>query len=170
MVSFVQIMDTQLFFIFLFIAIVAPLIDGQTVLPSTYYPDKLVNLKQWYAQDFGDYLVVEKPHFFVGLVWYELIFLWPLSLLNLFAILTSKPWLNNTCLIYGASTLSSMAAILAELVFSGRGNDRLLKMYAPFAFFGAVALIRGLIPGCGKNGGAASVIGKRPTLGRKKRV
>jgi hypothetical protein len=105
---FLKLIDFILFFFFLVIAVAAPLIDAQTCLHLTFFPDFLINLKQWYGHHYGDYLIIEKPHFFVGLVWLELLFQWPLSLLNLYAFLASKSWFNTTCLIYGSSALTSM--------------------------------------------------------------
>lgn len=106
-----KLVDAVLFLFFLLIAVVAPLIDAQTCLPLSYFPDILVQLKEQYTNDYGDYLVAEKPHFFVGLVWLELLFQWPLALLSLYAMLTSKPWFNTTCLIYGVSVTTSMVSI-----------------------------------------------------------
>lgn len=103
-----KLVDAILFLFFLLIAVVAPLIDAQTCLPLSYFPDFLLQIKAWYTNEYGDYLVAEKPHFFVGLVWLELLFQWPLSLLNLYAMLSAKPWFNITCLIYGVSVSTSM--------------------------------------------------------------
>lgn len=107
-----KLVDAILFLFFLLIAVVAPLIDAQTCLPPSYFPDILVHLKTWYTTEYGDYLVADKPHFFVGLVWLELLFQWPLSLLNLYALMSSKPWFNTTCLIYGVSLSTSMVLVL----------------------------------------------------------
>ena len=100
--------DALLFVFFLVIAVAAPLFDAQTCLPETFFPKSLVDLKNWYSVEYGDYLVREKPGFFVGLVWVELLFAWPLSLLNLYALVAGASWLPTTCLIYGASTLTAM--------------------------------------------------------------
>ncbi|KAK7257534.1 hypothetical protein RIF29_31574 [Crotalaria pallida] len=162
-----KLLDAILFLFFLLIAMVAPLIDAQTILPLSYFPDFLVELKAKYAQDYGDYLVSDKPHFFVGLVWFELLFQWPLALLNLFAILTSKPWFNTTCLIYGVSVSTSMVAILSELTGSNKASDKLLTMYYPFLGFGVVATLRGLLAHSSKS---ASSHSKRAALARMKRA
>ncbi|MCD9561553.1 hypothetical protein HAX54_020720 [Datura stramonium] len=106
--AFVKLLDLLLFVYFFFIAIVAPLFDGQTALPNHMFHPVLVDLKSWYTQEYGDYLVSEKPHFFVGLIWLELLFAWPLCLLSLYAIAAAKSWLNTTCLLYGVSTLTAM--------------------------------------------------------------
>ena len=104
----VKLLDFTLFLFFLVIALAAPLFDAQACLPPSYFPDFLINLNKWYVSEFGDYLVDEKPHFFVGLVWFELLFQWPLVLFNLYGILAGKPWFKTTCLISGASFSTSM--------------------------------------------------------------
>lgn len=113
--ALLKLIDVILFLFFIVIALAAPLFDAQTCLPETLFPDFLVELKSWYASEFGDYLVAEKPHFFVGLVWFELIFQWPLALFNFYGILGAKSWLSTTCLIYGASVLTSMVTFFYSL-------------------------------------------------------
>ncbi|KAG5021009.1 hypothetical protein AAZX31_06G284000 [Glycine max] len=162
-----KLVDAVLFLFFLLIAVVAPLIDAQTCLPLSYFPDILVQLKEHYTKDYGDYLVAEKPHFFVGLVWLELLFQWPLALLSLYAILTSKPWFNTTCLIYGVSVTTSMVAILSEMMNSKRASEKLLTIYASFLGLGVLALLRGLLTCSSKS---SSALGKRSALARKKRA
>ncbi|KAG5616576.1 hypothetical protein H5410_016400 [Solanum commersonii] len=65
--AFVKLLGLLLFFYFLLIAIVAPLFDGQVAVPKHMLHPVLVDLKRWYTQQYGAYLVSEKPHFFVGL-------------------------------------------------------------------------------------------------------
>ncbi|CAN1232419.1 Sigma intracellular receptor 2, partial [Linum perenne] len=166
--AFVKLVDFLLFFVFLVIALAAPLFDAQTCLPSDYFPEALVDLKEWYGKEFGDYLTTEKPHFFVGMIWLELLFQWPLAILNLYAILGSKPWFNTSCLIYGASLISTMVVpILADMVLSEKDTEKMMMIYAPFLGAGVVALLRGFVPHSAKSGSGAP---KRPAFGRKKRV
>ncbi|KAL3848966.1 hypothetical protein ACJIZ3_010848 [Penstemon smallii] len=164
--ALLKLIDAALFIYFLFISIVAPLIDGQTCLPKHLYPSPVVELKTWYTNEYNDYLVSEKPHFFVGLVWLELLLQWPLSVASAYAIATGKSWLNTTCLMYGVSAFTSMVAILSELTLSTRASDQLLMMYYPFLGFALLALLRGLLTQSGKS----MTIGKRPLLNRKKRA
>ena len=103
-----KVVDTVLLVVFVVMLLVGPLIDAQLVLPEATFPDVLIRLKQSYAEEYQDYLRVEKPHFFVALVWLGLVFQWPLVLLNIYGILASKPWFNTTCLIYGASVITAM--------------------------------------------------------------
>ncbi|KAJ6816137.1 transmembrane protein 97 [Iris pallida] len=123
-----------------------PLIDAQVVLPPRLFPSQLLELKQWYREEFGDYLMGEKPHFFVGLVWVEILLLWPLSLANVIGILRRKGWAGRTLLMVGVSTATSMTTIMAELLGSGRASEKLLQMYTPFAAFSVLAILRGLFP------------------------
>ncbi|XP_055824764.1 uncharacterized protein LOC129893281 [Solanum dulcamara] len=164
--GFVKLLDLLLFVYFLLIAIVAPLFDGQVALPKHMFPPVLVDLKSWYTQEYGDYLVSEKPHFFVGLIWLELLFAWPLSLLSLYAIAAGKSWINTTCLLYGVSTLTAMVAILSEMKGSEKASDKLLMVYYPFLGFAVLAILRGLLPHSGKS----MSIGKRSAISRKKRA
>lgn len=118
-----KVVDTILFVFFLIIALGAPLLDAQACLPASIFPDILVRLNTWYANEYGDYLVFEKPHFFVGLVWLELVYAWPLAVASLYGIVAGKPWLRTTCLLYGVSTLTSMVflfLIFACLTFGTR--------------------------------------------------
>lgn len=107
-----KLVDAVLFAFFLIIAIAAPLLDAQTCLPKHFFPPFLVELKSWYSQEYGDYLISEKPNFFVGLVWLELIFQWPLAVACIYGIVAGKSWFSTTCLIYGASTLTTMVKVL----------------------------------------------------------
>ncbi|CAN8295506.1 unnamed protein product [Cochlearia groenlandica] len=166
--AFGKLIDAILFLFFALMAIIAPLIDGQTSLPKNLYPAFLTDLKSAYVADFGDYLIMEKPHFLVGLVWHELLFLWPLSIANAYAILTGKSWFGTTCLIYGASLVTSMAAILGEMIGSGKACDKLLMMYVPFMGIGIIAVLRGLVSRSGKS--AAGSVGKRSTIKPRRKL
>ncbi|KAF7823131.1 transmembrane protein 97-like [Senna tora] len=144
----VKLIDAILLLYFVVIALVVPLIDGQTCLPQHYFPDMVVNLRTWYSHEYEDYLMLEKPHFFGGLAWLELLFQWPIALANLYAILAGKPWFNTTCLIYGVSVSASMAGVLGELMGSERASEKLLMVYFSWMVFGVIAILRGLMPTC----------------------
>ncbi|KAL1216974.1 hypothetical protein V5N11_013180 [Cardamine amara subsp. amara] len=166
--AFCKVIDAILFLYFALMAVIAPLIDGQTSLPGAIFPAFLVDLNRWYSVEFGDYLVMEKPHFLVGLIWHELLILWPLSIANIYAILAGKSWFGTTSMVYGASVVTSMAAVLGEMIGSGKASEKLLMMYVPFMGIGIIALLRGLLSQNNKSGGA---VGKRPAiLARRKRA
>ncbi|KAG7022872.1 Transmembrane protein 97 [Cucurbita argyrosperma subsp. argyrosperma] len=164
--ALLKLVDVLLFLAFLLLAVVVPLIDFQEVFPKSFYPDFVIDLKRWYVAQSGDYLMAEAPHFVVGLIWFELLFQWPLLFLNLYAFLSSKAWYKTTCLIYGVSLVSSMSATMGEVVGSNRASNTLLTIYWPFMGLGVLATLRGLVPCSSK----APINGPRPSNGRKKRA
>ncbi|KAJ3670423.1 hypothetical protein LUZ60_010747 [Juncus effusus] len=160
-------LDTIVFLFSLILSIVAPLFDAQSCLPSSLYPTPLTELNRWYSDQFGDYLTTEKPLFFVGLVWIELLLLWPLSVANVYGILKGKSWVKTTSLMAGVSAATSMAAIMTEILGSGRASERLIQMYSPFGLFAICAILRGFISR-GKRVSSSS--GSHGPSARKKRV
>ncbi|CDY55447.1 BnaC08g46350D [Brassica napus] len=111
--AFGKLIDAILFLYFALMVFIAPLFDAQTVLPKEIYPAILTDLNRNYIADFGDYLLAEEPHFLVGLIWHELVLLWPLSIANVYAILAGKSWFATTCLLYGASVVTSMVQLIS---------------------------------------------------------
>ena len=103
-----KVVDVILLLTFLTISVVAPFLDAQTYLPQSIFPNVLIRLYKWYTIENQDYLLVDKPHFFTALMKLELVFQWPLALITIYGLLTSKPWFNTTCLIFGASVITSM--------------------------------------------------------------
>ena len=120
-----KLFDSVLFVFFLVHALAPPLISAQLLLPQTLFPNIFIHLKNKYITHSGDYLMADLPPFFVGLLWLELLLQWPLTLLNLYAIPTSKSWLHTTCLIYGVSLFSAMVSYFSLSLFS---NSTSLKM------------------------------------------
>ncbi|XXG82865.1 hypothetical protein AAC387_Pa10g0748 [Persea americana] len=144
-ISICRIADVILLVFFIFISVVAPLIDAQTCISSRFFPHVLVDVKSQYGREYGDFLMVEKPGFFVGVVWMELLFQWPLAIANAYGILRKRSWYTTTCLMYGVSTCTGMAAILGELVGSDKASNKLLMMYLPFLGISIMAILRGLV-------------------------
>ncbi|KAF7061498.1 hypothetical protein CFC21_068188 [Triticum aestivum] len=126
------------------IAMAAPLIGAQSVLPPHLYPAPLRDFKRWYAAEFDDYLMAQPPAFLLGIFWLEIAFLWPLSVATIYGVLARRRWGATTSLMAGVSTLTSMSAILGEMLGSGRATPRLLQLYAPYLVFAVIAILRGL--------------------------
>ncbi|KAH7533053.1 hypothetical protein FEM48_Zijuj04G0089100 [Ziziphus jujuba var. spinosa] len=166
----INLIDALLFSFFLSIAILTPLIDAQICLPHshTFYPDLLLDATHWYTNEFGDYLVAEKPDFFVGIIWVELLLQWPLALVNLYGILASKPWFNTTCLCYGVSAFTANIPIIVEMMGSGKATEKMFMMYHAFLGFGVLAILRGFTMRLFTIKTASS--SKRPPLPKKKRI
>ncbi|EMS49506.1 hypothetical protein TRIUR3_04680 [Triticum urartu] len=128
----------------LIITVAVPLIDAQTVLPPDLYPAPLRDLKRWYAAEFDDYLMAHPPAFLHGLFCLELAFLWPLSVATIYGVLARRRWAATTSLMAGVTTLTSMSAILGEMLGSGKATPKLLQLYVPYVVFSVVAILRGL--------------------------
>lgn len=112
----VKLIDATIFLFLVVIVVGAPLIDSQICLPPSIFPNFLIDLKNWYTSEFGDYFFTNTPHFFVGMVWLQLLFQWPLALLNLYGILGSKSWFKTTCLMYGVSVISTMVKFSYSII------------------------------------------------------
>uniref|UniRef100_A0ACD5V1I7 Uncharacterized protein n=1 Tax=Avena sativa TaxID=4498 RepID=A0ACD5V1I7_AVESA len=128
----------------LIMAIAAPLFDSQIVLPRCLYPAPLVDIHRWFIVEFDHYLVADPPPFFIGLVWLDLAFLWPVCVANLYGILTRRRWAATTSLMAGVYMITYLAAILSEMLGSGKATPRLLQLYVPFVVFAITAVLRGL--------------------------
>ncbi|XP_047069896.1 sigma intracellular receptor 2-like [Lolium rigidum] len=128
----------------LIMAVAAPLFDSQIVLPRRLYPAPLVNFHRWFIAEFDDYLVADPPAFFIGLVWLDLVFLWPVCVANLYGILARRRWSATTSLMAGVYMITYLCAILGEMLSSGKATPRLLQLYVPFAVFAVTAVLRGL--------------------------
>ncbi|GMP48041.1 hypothetical protein CsSME_00015538 [Camellia sinensis var. sinensis] len=151
MVSVMKLMDRVLIVFSITFAVIAPFDAGLLFLTPNLDPNNNNNLlvhhlKPLYEFKFGDYLATNKPAFFVALVWLELVFLWPLQLLNLYGIILSPhpSWLGLTFLLFGASYCTAMYAILAELM-SHTVSDTLIMLYLLFIGCGVLSILRGLL-------------------------
>ncbi|CAL5391696.1 unnamed protein product [Camellia sinensis] len=163
----IKLIDIVLLFFFLVVILAAPAFDAQVCFPSKFFPNFLVDLNLWFTSEYGDYLLIEKPSFFVGLMWLDLLFQWPLAIVNLYAILVGgKPWFNSTCLVYEVSVFTGMVVVLAKLILSSRITNVLMMMYLPFLGFAILAILRGLLP-CSRQ---TKMNARVPALGRKKRA
>ncbi|CAL5333534.1 unnamed protein product [Camellia sinensis] len=150
MVSVMKLMDRVLIVFSIAFGVAAPFDAGLLFLTPNLDPNNNNNLlvhhlKPLYEFKYGDYLVTNKPAFFVALVWLEVVFLWPLQLLNLYGILSPHAsWLPLTFLLFGASYCTTMYAVLAE-VMSHTVSDTLIMLYLLFIGCGVLSILRGLL-------------------------
>ncbi|CAL5391254.1 unnamed protein product [Camellia sinensis] len=143
----IKLIDAVLLYFFLVVILAAPAFDAQVCFPSKFFPNFLVDLNLWFTSEYGDYLLIEKPSFFVGLMWLELLFQWPLAIANLYAIfLGGKLWFSSTYLVYGVSVFTGMVAVLAELILSSRITNVLMMMYLAFLGFAVLTILCCLLP------------------------
>lgn len=153
--------DILLLTFFSLVTTATVLIDSQTILPARLFPDPLRQLVDWYSTEYGDYLVKDKPPFFVGCVVLEMVIQCPLAIANIYGIIQGKRWFQTTSLIYGVCIATTMVPILADIMASDSASSKLLGIYIPFLIFPLIAIGRGL---------ALSPCSKSPALGVKKRA
>ena len=118
---------------FIVLSLGAPLIDSQICLPSNLFPNQLVELKNWYAAEFDDYLLLDPPAFFVNLVWFEILFIWPLSVACAYAVTAGgRSWFPKACLSIGVavstSMVSSRSGLLLVFFFKNFGGMEIDEM------------------------------------------
>ncbi|CAL5336437.1 unnamed protein product [Camellia sinensis] len=82
----IKLIDAVLLFFFLVVILAALAFDAQVFFPSKFFPNFLVDLNLLFTSEYDDYLLIEKPCFFVELMWLQLLFQWPLAIANLYAI------------------------------------------------------------------------------------
>lgn len=88
-------------------AVVAPILHSPACLPGHVVPAFSVEFRTWFIETFDDYLLSEKPHFVVGILYLELFFQWPLALAFVYAVATTNSrFIATTSLIYGVSVIS----------------------------------------------------------------
>eukprot|EP01018_Ginkgo_biloba_P009845 Gb_12133 [translate_table: standard] len=142
----VKLLDIVLLIHFFFMFVAAPLLDAQLLFPPQMFPNVLRDLLDWIIRENGDYLLRDKPPFFVGLVWVEILVQWPLVIANIYGMLTGKRWVGSTCFIFGVCTATAMAPVLADIYAAGEAGKQLMQFYLPFLIFPLMALGRGLVP------------------------
>ena len=117
-----KLIDAILFVFFIMMA-TAPIVDWQLIMPQSFFPKWMVEYKNWYIGEFGDILYVEKPHFFIGQLWLELVFQWPLCLANLYGMLAGKSWYTTTCLVYGTTILTATVKLICLSLYALKLTD-----------------------------------------------
>ncbi|KAK8604270.1 hypothetical protein V6N13_099217 [Hibiscus sabdariffa] len=141
-----KVVDAVLLVTFVSMSVVPLLLDFQALVPESMVPDVLVRLYKWYTIEHQDYLLLERPAFFMALMKVELCFTWPLAIINLYGLLTSKPWFKSTCLIFGSALFTSTTAMVGDMLGSTKPMaDKLAMMYSPFIAMGLLAVLRGLV-------------------------
>ncbi|XBI25243.1 sigma intracellular receptor 2-like isoform X2 [Triticum dicoccoides] len=107
----------------LIMAVAAPLFDSQIVLPRGLHPAPLVDIHRWFTVAFGHYLVADPPPFFLGLVWLDLAFLWPVCVANLYGILARRRWSAATSLMAGVYMLTYLVVNLQSPAYHSCVRD-----------------------------------------------
>ncbi|CAK9142745.1 unnamed protein product [Ilex paraguariensis] len=149
MVALIKLIDTVLLAFLTVVAVAAPLDVGLCLSPKIQ-PDFLLRLQFLYTRKYGEYLATQRPGFFVALVWLEVLFMWPLAVLNLYGNLGGRRWFNATSSVFGASYCTAMIAVGTELMYSHSVSNSLLMAHFLFIGCGVLAILRSLLPNAGK--------------------
>eukprot|EP00804_Cyclotella_cryptica_P012104 CCRYP_009820-RA/>CCRYP_009820-RA protein AED:0.39 eAED:0.39 QI:392/1/1/1/0/0/2/214/166 len=120
------------------------LIDGQAFLPRHWYPQGLVDVVDWYAATFKDNLMTHPTEpWFKSLISIEILFQLPFFVYAVHCLLQHKvrKYFRSLCLVYGASTSTTLVPILASIVSNGDTTFSekivLLGFYLPYLIFPA---------------------------------
>ncbi|GMI99834.1 hypothetical protein like AT1G05210 [Hibiscus trionum] len=158
-----KVVDGLLLLAFVGILVIVPLDIPDSVVPYDRNP-----FYKFYTAVSQDYLVLERPPFFMALMMLELFYLFPLAVLNIYGLLAGKPWFNSTCLIFGSSIIASTTAMVGDILGSGKPSAAFMaRLYSPFIPLGVLAVVRGLVPLSCK---AAPINANGPGLALKKKA
>lgn len=123
------------------------MIDGQAVLPSTFFPLALQDLLTWYARTMKDPLMSNPQEilWFQSLVCCELLFqlpffFWACSMLSNTELKHYPESFKCACIAYGAHTATTMVPILATIVTNHEAASlgeraMLSSVYLPYLIF-----------------------------------
>ncbi|EFJ29615.1 hypothetical protein SELMODRAFT_91736 [Selaginella moellendorffii] len=130
----------------IFFALNVPLVlfvDSTAVLPMSCFPAAIQALVRWHIRTSGDYLMRDKPPFFLGLVFCEIFVQLPLYIANAIAFYYGKPWGRTTGIIYGVHTATTMIPILFDILCSQVPTKfQLFSIYVPYLIIPLIVLVR----------------------------
>ncbi|XP_046543559.1 sigma intracellular receptor 2-like isoform X1 [Haliotis rubra] len=89
-------------------------IDSQAIFPSSYFPDQVVALKDWYCREFRDPMMVEPPQWFLSFIYCEIIFQFPFFFVAAYAYFKGAAkckWLRLPAAVYGSHVATTVIAI-----------------------------------------------------------
>ncbi|KAK7087454.1 hypothetical protein V1264_021505 [Littorina saxatilis] len=89
-------------------------IDSQAVIPQRYYPQQLVELKNWYCREFRDPMMVDPPGWFRSFVFCEVAVQFPFFFVAAFAYLKGAAkarWIRIPAIIYSSHVATTLIAI-----------------------------------------------------------
>lgn len=113
-----KVIDAIVLGLLVVIALAVPLFDAQLILPPHLFPEFLINFKDWLTLQLDHYLLVEKPYFYVGFAWLQLLFNWPLSIAALYSFAAGKTtWFTTTCLPLAVSLFTCLVRTYIYIYF-----------------------------------------------------
>ncbi|CAL1537070.1 unnamed protein product [Lymnaea stagnalis] len=136
-----------LFFLYFFTHIpISLLVDFQALIPSKYYPQQLIEVKEWYCREFRDPLMLSPPIWFKSLIvceFFQFIFFF-VAAYGFFKGAKQCKWLRLPSLIYGSHVATTLIPIFTHVLFYDFSNEKLpsprnlnerltlLSVYSPY--------------------------------------
>ena len=113
-----MLVSRQMFFYYFFVmhAVVTPIMDLQSLLPSAVYPGFLRSLHQWYLDFSGDPFMSRVPLWFASFLGAEALLQMPFFVWAIKRLARGER-LGVWGVVYGAHTVTTMIPILAHLIF-----------------------------------------------------
>ena len=118
------------------------IMDLQALL-QPLYPATLRNVHTWYCSTFNDVLMREQPIWFKSFIFYEIFHL-PFFVFATHAMIYQKNYIRIPAIIYGSHVVTTVSAILCEIVLSNNNTfdekKILFAFYFPYLLFPAIIL------------------------------
>ncbi|CAG5131929.1 unnamed protein product [Candidula unifasciata] len=120
-------LDVIFFIYFLTHIPISVLVDFQALLPSKYYPQQLIALKDWYCTEFRDPLLMLPPVWFKSLIVCEL-FQFPFFFVAVYGFFKGAricKWLRLPCIIYGSHVATTLVPIIFHVLLQDFSKEKL---------------------------------------------
>ncbi|XP_059170334.1 sigma intracellular receptor 2-like [Physella acuta] len=120
-------LDIVFFFYFLTHIPISLLVDFQSVLPLEYYPQQLIDVKEWYCREFRDPMMVAAPTWFKSFVFCELLIQFPFFFIAVYGFFKGSKnckWLRWPCVVYGSHVATTLIPISAHILFYDFSNEK----------------------------------------------
>uniref|UniRef100_UPI0037E8F477 sigma intracellular receptor 2-like n=1 Tax=Semicossyphus pulcher TaxID=241346 RepID=UPI0037E8F477 len=93
-------------------------IDLQALLPEHVYPQPLIDLLRWYAEEFKDPMVLDPPEWFKSFIFCEALIQLPFFPFAAYAFLKGGcRWIRTPAIVYSAHVATTLVPILAHILF-----------------------------------------------------
>ncbi|CAH2219828.1 transmembrane 97 [Pelobates cultripes] len=145
MASLVRLLEWIFFFYFFSHIPITLLVDLQPILPSSWYPQELLDLMKWYVVSFKDHMMMNPPAWFLSFVYCEGLVQLPFFPVAAYAFYKGGcKWIRIPAIVYSAHVATTVIAIIAHVLFGEfqkyNGVDppnqkerlTLVSIYAPY--------------------------------------
>lgn len=137
----------RLFFVFFLVHIpITWMFDAQAIISREMYPRVLVEVMDYYTANYQDVFMKLPPVWFQSFIFCEILFQFPLLLINLYGLWKDKRWVPFSCIIYGTHVATTCIPILWEMWASQEilwENKIILTLiYSPYVLIPLLMVVR----------------------------